>query len=974
MSVWDSFEFHQLTRFPRVEREEREREPASRPLAAALTSAHASLLTAGGGAALFSAWVRAPQDRGLRFLLGGRPFFPIALGRIAADQDTDGAPEQAVLYPPGASGIQVSTMDVTELLGRFPCWVPCAGRPDALWAPSESGQEKPPVPRGSFDQHAAHLRMPFAWVVVAEPLAPPLVQPELNQLVNEILPLSRTEVGEAKRIELERKKTRHRDLSRAQVGGAWLIRILVGSTGERAAITAAATLCAASELDGLPYVLAPTGRVRSLAQAIAADSVSTVATPDTHGARMPVVASTELLVALARPPERELPGIRLIEPHTFDVSPESAPANGIRLGETLDEAGAAVDTLVLDHDQLNRHTFVCGATGGGKSHTVRHLLAEASRARLPWLVIEPAKAEYATMASRLAALGDDVVVIRPGDPTLPPAGFNPLRPERGFPLQTHVDLLGALFLASFEAHEPFPQVLVTALTRCYEELGWDLALGTHRRAWRTPRYPTLGDLQRVSAAVVADIGYGPEVAANIGGFVKVRMGSLRTGTTGRFFEGGHPLDFELLRGRNVVLEIQDVGDDTAKAFLMGAVLMRLTEHLRVRSRASPQKGLTHLTVIEEAHRLLRKPADGAGGAAAHAVEMFASLLAEVRAYGEGLVIAEQIPEKLIPDVIKNTAVKIVHRLPAKDDRESVGATMNLDAKQSRYVVALTRGKAAVFTDGMDRPLLVRVPPDETPDETPESAAEPAPVAGIIGRRSLTCGRDCVAEACTLEQLRKAQHGLTDWPWLTLWAELMVVAHLSGYPTPLIDDVQRTVIGTLSRRELDCALSQAVDDAVAVRVALLEPTVDPGELAVHCVTVLRENLAGVEPACDHSAFAFAAGHYKWRALLAELQRAPGNGPHPDTVQWQRRYARRIPGANRAEQVEAVAVWYEAALADQPGLDAVTFGTSRPSALEQVIGGTPADVGGWDSRVAEAVTPFGFNWPSWVLIPLARHQDT
>ena len=129
-----------------------------------------------------------------------------------------------------------------------------------------------------------------------------------------------------------------------------------------------------------------------------------------------------------------------------------------------------------------------------------------------------------------------------------------------------------------------------------------------------------------------------------------------------------------------------------------------------REGASRAPGLRHLTVIEEAHRLLRRQETGApAGAAAHAVEMFAGLLAEIRAYGEGLIIAEQIPDRLVPDVIKNTAVKITHRLPAADDREAVGATMNMTQAQNRFLVTLNPGEAAVFTDGMDFPLLTRMP-------------------------------------------------------------------------------------------------------------------------------------------------------------------------------------------------------------------------------------------------------------------------
>src|SRR5262249_27013992 len=133
--------------------------------------------------------------------------------------------------------------------------------------------------------------------------------------------------------------------------------------------------------------------------------------------------------------------------------------------------------------------------------------------------------------------------------------------------------------------------------------------------------------------------------------------------------------------------------------------------------------LQHVLVIEEAHRLLRGDREGAS---AHAVELFAGLLAEIRAYGEGLVIAEQIPAKLVPDVVKNTALKVMHRLPAQDDRELVGATMTLDGEQSGQVVSFPPGVAAVFMDGMDRPLRVKVPFGGASESPPKAGqlAEP----------------------------------------------------------------------------------------------------------------------------------------------------------------------------------------------------------------------------------------------------------
>ena len=260
-----------------------------------------------------------------------------------------------------------------------------------------------------------------------------------------------------------------------------------------------------------------------------------------------------------------------------------------------------------------------------------------------------------------------------------------------------------------------------------------------------------------------------------------------------------------------MLAIEDVANDEDKAFLIGTLIIRIVEHLRLRARgtgaapgqaagagaagaaapvraaapgaaAGPGHSLRHVIVIEEAHRLLRASREGASE---HAVELFASMLAEIRAYGVGIVVAEQIPSKLVPDVVKNTALKILHRLPAQDDRQLVGAAMNLDGDQSRQVVSLEPGMAAVFADGMDRPLRIRVPCGEDREQGGGHAVAAAPVSG---RRCAACGPVCVdGRACTLLELRAADllAGSPDDAWLRVWTEALVLAYLTNRRLPLV---------------------------------------------------------------------------------------------------------------------------------------------------------------------------------------------
>ncbi|HEY3514321.1 MAG TPA: ATP-binding protein, partial [Kribbella sp.] len=565
-------------------------------------------------------------------------------------------------YPVGARIVEAEPVE-------FPYWVEVGGVHDVLTALPEAEVE----PAGLLEDLAEALP-PFAWLVEAVPIT------DRAELLDDLhlrmtIGLDREKISGRDALDLERNRARFRDFSAAP-GGLWTVRIRAGAADERTARTIAHTLSATADLHETPYTLT------------VQDSAGFEATGfEAAGFE----ATGELLAAIARPPVREIAGVRAVEQVRFDLTPET-PADGIPLGDVIDTAGRAVAPMTVSRDTLNRHAFVAGATGSGKSQTIRHLLEGLSAASVPWLVIEPAKAEYAGMAGRLGA-DSSVAVIRLGDPDAVPLSLNPLEPEAGFPLQTHLDLVRALFLAAFEAHEPFPQVLSQALTRCYTSYGWDLALSSG-----ATQYPTLADLQTTARAVVDDIGYGAELAADVRGFVDVRLTSLLLGTPGRFLGGGHPLDVADLLRRNVVLELEDVGDDQDKAFCMGVVLIRLIEHLRVHRTSAT--GLQHVTVVEEAHRLLKATTEPN-----HAVELFAGLLAEIRAYGEGLVIAEQIPSKVIPDVVKNSALKILHRLPAADDRETVGATMNLTTPQSRAVVSLPPGQATTFTDGMDRPIL-----------------------------------------------------------------------------------------------------------------------------------------------------------------------------------------------------------------------------------------------------------------------------
>jgi len=906
------------------------------------------------------AWVRPTPHAPLNVYIGG--------GASVAEESVERqrTPEADVplLYPPGSRGIPVAAEAVEDLLSGLGAWVRCHGVDDYLLLRADDDHSMS-TRHASFEDYVAYLSgHAFAWLVVGEPLE--TVDEEMDRLSNRIpVAYANRENSEDDRMRAERDRARYRELLRARVLGLWNVHVLVGAADELEVRRVSALLCGGSDLAHLPYALYPgtaIGPWATIRESVTSDGVA---------AATPFQATAELLTALARPPEQEIPGVRLVTPPTFDVTSEVSarkPEEAVPLGHVLDGTLERAGHFLVSRDTLNRHTFVCGATGAGKSQTVRALLEELARASIPWLVIEPAKAEYARMASRVADRGGTgrVIVIRPGDPALVPVALNPLEPEQDFPLQTHIDLVRALFLAAFEADEPFPQVLSAALTRCYQDLGWNLVLSTPLQEGIRPRYPNLGDLQRTARAVVEGIGYGKEVTDNVRGFVDVRIGSLRLGTPGRFFEGGHPLSISDLLERNVVIEIENIGNDQDKAFLIGTVLIRLVEHLRVHRNNSTT--LRHVTVVEEAHRLLKNAE--LGSPAAHAVELFAGLLAEIRAYGEGIVVAEQIPAKILPDVIKNTALKVVHRLPAQDDRDVVGATMNLDAAQSRYVVTLEPGTAAVFADGMDRPILMNIElTQKARNESAQGAVFDAPRAGV---RSSSCGQRCRDECpCTLRQMDRASRMAAN-PRFTLWIELLVVAHLLGLVPPEPRQVWRDTIrdeaahmaaleddGTDDRRLLECAMSQCAQAAVDARYPEIVRVFTPDDLAAHVSALALSQLLSQPAPCRRPEYQFQAGPYRWQ----DVRRALVNAERDDRAVLRTRLESwRARGLVLTGETPAELL---ADLRRQPAAlrrkDSVVHGVDVPSRFIRAVGDLSKKTE-WQDRLKEALRFLTFGTPT------------
>jgi len=427
------------------------------------------------------------------------------------------------------------------------------------------------------------------------------------------------------------------------------------------------------------------------------------------------ILNSQDLSVLVQLPQEEMQGYTVVDHVKFDVSvPKRHTGRTISVGEVLDGDTQTGTSFMVEIDDLTKNGLVVGVTGTGKTNTCFHILEQAwKKYGIPFLVIESAKSEYRDLAGLEGFNSLKVFTI--GDETVAPFRLNPFEVEKGVRIQTHIDHLRSVFNASFVLYAPMPYVLEQALHEIYQDRGWDLTRNENRRGLSPLAYPTLSDFQDKLDEITERMGWEQKMRMDVSASLRARIQSLRVGGKGLMLDTRASTDIDEILKNPTVIELQQVGDDEQKAFIIGLVMVKVYEHYKLFSaKGEIIGGLKHLTLIEEAHRLLKnisteKASADIANTKGKAVETICNMLSEMRAYGEGMIIAEQIPSKLAPDAIKSTNLKILHRIVDEEDRQVMAGAMNMDEDQKRYISTLKTGRAAVYAEGEDKPILVRIP-------------------------------------------------------------------------------------------------------------------------------------------------------------------------------------------------------------------------------------------------------------------------
>ena len=432
--------------------------------------------------------------------------------------------------------------------------------------------------------------------------------------------------------------------------------------------------------------------------------------------KIPVTPATDIitneLAKIMSLPPVSLAGLPVIECAAFGrevISMDPAPKDktAVELGTIYHMHHEERFRVPLCTQSLTAHTFVTGSTGAGKSNTIYHLLDSltAENDAVHFLVVEPAKGEYKSAFGGRA----DVSVYGTNPQKTPLLRINPFSfPVGEIHVLEHLDRLVEIFNVCWPMYAAMPAILKDACERAYRAAGWDLAESVNRYDNRL--FPTFADILEQIKIVVNETEYSADTGGDYKGALVTRVKSLTTGINGQIFTPD-ALPDEKLFDENVIVDLSRVGSTETKSLLMGLLVMKLQEY-RMAMQTGADSALRHVTVLEEAHNLLKRTSTEQSGDSANllgkSVEMLGNAIAEMRTYGEGFIIADQAPGLMDMAVIRNTNTKIIMRLPDQGDRELVGKAAGLDDDQIKELAKLPMGVAAVYQNEWLAPVLCKV--------------------------------------------------------------------------------------------------------------------------------------------------------------------------------------------------------------------------------------------------------------------------
>jgi DNA helicase HerA-like ATPase len=379
-------------------------------------------------------------------------------------------------------------------------------------------------------------------------------------------------------------------------------------------------------------------------------------------------------------------------------------------------------TIQIKLEQFNKHAFICGVPGSGKTTTAFNLLTQLWCQDIPFLVFEPAKTEYRSLLAiqpdpsrfspeqlvKLQRLTEELRVYTLGNDLISPFRFNPFEVSAGVPFYEHISNLEASFHGAISLSGPLPALLSEALEEIYYDRSWT---GDEEGTPANLSIPTMRDLYEKISALFETKDYAGEVKSNLKTALEVRIGSLLRRGIGAMLntERSSPTIADLLKYPTII-ELDYLNQDQANLITF-FLLTKIREYIK-RQRTEGSGIPEHVILLEEAHNLVGRNLGASSPDEANtkieAANYVTRMLAEMRALRESIIIADQLPTAVAAEVVKNTNIKIAHRLVSADDRKDIGQAMLLDGSQMEGIARLGTGESFLYMEGWYRPSPIKI--------------------------------------------------------------------------------------------------------------------------------------------------------------------------------------------------------------------------------------------------------------------------
>lgn len=427
-----------------------------------------------------------------------------------------------------------------------------------------------------------------------------------------------------------------------------------------------------------------------------------------------LISGNELPIVMGFP-KKSVAGLSVVKMAEFGrsvVYENISPQQTVDFGNIF-HMGITEDTRVcLDMNLLSSHCFITGSSGSGKSYATYQLLDKALKNGIKVLIIEPTKGEYKKIFGGVK--GIKIFTTDPNSYRL--LKINPFQFSEKIHILSHIEQLMQIFMAAWPLYAAMPAILKQAIVKAYIRCGWDVQNSIWIEGVNQKKYPTFYDILDILPNIIDTSDYSSDSKGDYKGALLTRVESMTVGINGLLFKNSFGVDEKSLFDSNTIIDLSELGSNEAIALMMGILIMKLNEYRKNERKndnsLSLNSNLRHLTVLEEAHNILKRvsteQSQDSSNMIGQSVEMISNSIKEMRTYGEGFVIIDQSPMAIDKSVIENTSTKIIMNTPAKDACAELASALSLNDQQQNELSRLGIGVAAVYQKGWLTPVLMKV--------------------------------------------------------------------------------------------------------------------------------------------------------------------------------------------------------------------------------------------------------------------------